>query len=191
MRIRFIGGWLLAWCLCAAFSRVLTAEIGADYKVGALDIIVVDVFNEKELSKEFRVSATGMISYPLLGAIKVVGQTPREIETQLREKLSKDYLVDPYVTVAVKEYRHRTVTVLGEVNRPGAIDLPAEQSMDIVEAISRAGGFTKAASKGKIQITRQAKQLTFDLANLLKKGASEKPLQLEDGDVIYVPQSIL
>jgi polysaccharide biosynthesis/export protein len=183
--------WLLfSMILCAAFAPA-TKGADSDYKVAPLDIIFVDVFNEKELSKELRVSASGTVSFPLLGTVKVAGRTAREIEADFREQLGKDYLVEPYVTVAVKEYRKRTVTILGEVNHPGAIDLPAEQAMDLIEGISRAGGFAKAASKSKIQVTRQNKQLSFDLGNLLKKGSPEKTFQLEDGDIVFVPQSLL
>ena len=99
--------------------------------------------------------------------------------------------MDPYVTVTVKEYHKRFVTVLGEVNRPGTVDFPSEQTLDLATAISTAGGFTKVANKNKIQITRGGKQLTYNLSDLLRSGAEgeSKQILMEPGDVIYVPQS--
>ena len=104
------GGFPLAW-----------AQASFDYKIAPNDIIVVDVFGEKELSREFRVSATGTINYYFLGEVKVAGLTTAAVRELLIEELNRDYLVDPQVTVDVKEYRVREVFVNGEVNKPGAI----------------------------------------------------------------------
>ena len=82
-----------------------------DHKIAPLDIIMVDVVGEKDLSKELRVSTSGTITFPFLGSIEVKGKTPAEVETLIKEKLGKDYLVDPQVIITVKEYRSRTVLV--------------------------------------------------------------------------------
>src|SRR6266705_4676243 len=123
-----------------------------DHKIAPLDIINIDVVGEKDLSKEnLRVSSSGTITFPFLGSVEVKGKTPAEVENLLKEKLGKDYLVDPQVIVTVKEYRSRTVLVIGQVNKPGLIALPAEQKMGILEAIAQAGDLpsrpTRTASK--------------------------------------------
>src|SRR6266566_7844384 len=119
-----------------------------DHKIAPLDIINIDVVGEKDLSKEnLRVSSSGTITFPFLGSIEVKGRTPAEVEDLLKDKLGKDYLVDPQVIVTVKEYRTRTVSVIGQVNKPGVIPLPAEQKVEILEAIAQAGDLTKAANK--------------------------------------------
>ena len=166
-----------------------SAQVMNDYQIAPLDMIIVDVFNEKELSKEFRVSASGAISFPLLGAVAAAGLTTEQLETKLRELLEKDYLVNPHVLVKVKDYRKRMISVLGEVTEPGQFELPGEQRMDVVEAISKAKGFTKIADKRRIRVTRNGKQQTFKLDDLLKKG--NKPFYLEAGDIVFVEQSWL
>src|SRR2546422_4885689 len=114
-----------------------------DHKIAPLDIIMIDVVGEKDLSKELRVSSSGTITFPFLGSIEVKGKTPAEVENLLKEKLGKDYLVDPQVIVTVKEYRTRTGSVIGQVNKPGVIALPAEQKVELFEAIAHAGELAK------------------------------------------------
>src|SRR6266536_64024 len=128
-----------------------------DHKIAPLDIIMIDVVGEKELSKELRVSSSGTITFPFLGSIEVKGKTPAEVENLLKEKLGKDYLVDPQVIITVKEYRSRTVSVIGQVNKPGVIALPAEQKMGILEAIAQAGDLAKTANKNRIEVSRNGK----------------------------------
>src|SRR5687767_1001595 len=117
-------------------------QVRSDYRIAPNDIIVIDVFGEKDLSKEFRVSGTGTINYYFLGEVTVAGKTTSEVRDALTADLNRDYLVDPQVTVDVKEYRLREVFVNGQVNKPGAIPLTGEQELNILGAISRAGGFT-------------------------------------------------
>ena len=111
------------------------------------------------------------------------------MEELLKEKLGKDYLVDPQVIVTVKEYRTRTVSVIGQVNKPGVIALPAEQKMDILEAIAQAGDLTKGANKNRIEVSRKGKPYKFTLEELKKESHPDKKFWLEPGDVIYVHES--
>ena len=164
-----------------------TAE--GDHKIAPLDIIMIDVVGEKDLSKELRVSSSGTITFPFLGSLEVKGKTPAEVETLLKEKLGKDYLVDPQVIITVKEYRSRTVSVIGQVNKPGIIALPGEQKMGILEAIAQAGDLAKSANKNRIEVSRKGKTQKFTLDELKKDTSPEKKFWLEPGDVIYVHES--
>ena len=134
-------------------------------------------------------SSSGTVTFPFLGSIEVKGKTPAEVEELLKEKLGKDYLVDPQVIVTVKEYRTRTVSVIGQVNKPGVIALPAEQKMDILEAIAQAGDLTKGANKNRIEVSRKGKPYKFTLEELKKESHPDKKFWLEPGDVIYVHES--
>ncbi len=164
--------------------------VEVDRKIAALDIIIVDVVGEKDLTnKEFRVSSSGTITYPYLGIIEVKGKTPAEVEAVIRDQLGKDYIVDPQVIVTVKEYRTRTVSVIGQVNKPGVIALPAEQKIDILEAIAQAGDLTKVANKNRIEVSRKGKTQKFTLDELKKQTDLEKKFWLEPGDVIFVHES--
>jgi polysaccharide export outer membrane protein len=188
--------WLaLAFALCVLVdgrtdenARTDEAAEG-DHKIAPLDIIMIDVVGEKDLSKELRVSSSGTITFPFLGSIEVKSKTPAEVEKLLKEKLGKDYLVDPQVIITVKEYRSRTVSVIGQVNKPGVIPLPGEQKMGILEAIAQAGDLAKSANKNRIEVSRKGKTQKFTLDELKKDTAPEKKFWLEPGDVIYVHES--
>src|SRR6266487_4451447 len=160
-----------------------------DHKIAPLDIITIDVVGEKDLSKELRVSTSGTITFPFLGSIEVKGKTPAEVESLLKEKLGTDYLVNPQVIITVKEYRSRTVSVIGQVNKPGVIALPAEQKLSILEAIAQAGDLAKSANKNRIEVSRKGKTQRFTLDDLKKDTSPEKKFWLEPGDVIYVHES--
>lgn len=168
------------------------ADSTADYKITAQDVIVVEVFGEKDLSKELRVSQTGEITFPLLNNIKVAGMTAADVEKRIRDLLAEDYIISPQVNVMVKDYRRRTVSVLGEVNKAGVVDLPAEQAVTVPEAIAMAGGFTRYANQDKIQVTRptESKPFSFKLKELQKDASDpKKAFYLQPGDSIYVPES--
>ena|SRR5947209_3169649 len=190
------GSVCLVLLSCAlAFSARWHLRAGegveGDRKIAPLDILTIDVVGEKDLSKELRVSSSGTITFPFLGSIEVKGRTPAEVEDLLKDKLGKDYLVDPQVIVTVKEYRTRTVSVIGQVNKPGLIPLPAEQKMDILEAIAQAGDLTKGARKSGIEVSRKGKTYKFTLDQLKKESNPDKKFWLEPGDVISVRESFI
>jgi len=189
---------LLSRCVCGLVMFALGSPLllpGADevvegdHKIAPLDIINIDVVGEKDLTKELRVSSSGTITFPFLGSIEVKGKTPAEVEDLLKEKLGKDYLVDPQVIVTVKEYRSRTVSVIGQVNKPGVIALPGEQKIGILEAIASAGDLTRSANKKRIEVSRKGKTYKFTLDDLKKESNPEKKFWLEPGDVIYIHES--
>ena len=162
-----------------------------DYKISAQDLLVVDVFGEKELAnKECRVSGSGEISFPMIGNVKVAGLTAAEANAKLRELLNKDWLVDPQVTVMIKEYNKRLVSVLGEVNQPGQIELPGEVRWTILDALSKAGGPSRAANKDKIMFTRKGQTRRCRLDDLQKTTDPAKIIYLEPGDVIDVRATV-
>ena len=167
----------------------LRAEDPTDRKIAAQDIIVVEVFGEKDMSGEHRVQQSGTIKFPLLGSVEVAGKTPTEVATILAQKLEADYLVDPQVNVMVKEYRMRTVSVYGKVNKEGSIELPAEAKVDILEGIARAGGIAPTGNKNKIELNRNGKKTIYKFDDLKSVKDSDKKIWLEPGDVIYVHES--
>ena len=182
------------WTRAADPMTADAAGTSSDYKLSASDIIVVTVFQEKDLSGEFRVSGNGEITFPCLVTVKVMGRTPAEVEKEIRDRLIKeDFMVDPQVTVAVKEYKKRVVAVWGKVQRPGLVELPNEQPMTIIEAISAAGGFMPTAKESDIQVTRKGeeKPLPFDMKDLKKVTDPKKMFYLRDKDTIYVPERFL
>jgi protein involved in polysaccharide export with SLBB domain len=176
-----------AW-ITPGSGRLLADNVN-DRKIAPLDIIIVEVFGERDLSGEHRVQQSGNIKYPLLGNVEVAGKTPSQVAAVLAELLEADYLVSPQVNVMVKEYRLRTVSVIGKVNREGAIDLPAEHRIDILEGIARAGGFSAVANKNRIELSRHGKTTTYKFEDLKRVQDPNKKVWLEPGDVIYVHES--
>jgi len=83
----------------------------------------------------------------------------------------------------------RTVSVIGQVNKPGVIALPGEQKIGILEAIASAGDLTRSANKNRIELSRKGKTYKFTLDDLKKESNPEKKFWLEPGDVIYIHES--
>ncbi len=159
-------------------------------------MLEINVYGHEDLSIVTRVSSEGEISYPLLGTLKVVGKTVRELEKNIQLLLDKDYIVNPHVVVFTKEYHLNIVSVMGEVKKPTTIDLNNNKVTTVLEAISMAGGFSETANKNKIQIIRTSpdgtkEYFTVKLDSLIKKLKSGKAevddkLSLKPGDVIMV-----
>jgi len=126
-------------------------SVDADYRVGPGDVLEVEVYDDPDLSGLVTVQHGGEISFPLLGDVDVNGLTVREVRETLTRLLAKDYLVDPQVTVRVKEHRSQWVTLVGEVVRPGKYFL--QGSKTLLELLTEAGGFTSQAS-GEVVVSR-------------------------------------
>jgi len=107
----------------------------------------VRVYGEEELSTTFRVASDGSIDYPLLGTIKVSGMTPSHVVNTFESMLRDGkYLKNPQVSIFVKEYNSKKISVFGQVKKPGTF--PYQDGMSVVEGISIAGG--QGHLKGKI-----------------------------------------
>lgn len=166
-------------------------DLTADYKVSPQDTLVISVVGEKDLTQDCRVTTSGAISYAWLSNVEVAGKTASDIEQHLRKLLDQDYLVNPTVLVQVKEYRAREVTVMGQVNKPGAITIPAEQPLTVVEAIARAGSIAKGGDANKIYFTRRGKEkVKLSLDQLSRVTDPAKQLYVQPGDVIDVGEKV-
>jgi protein involved in polysaccharide export with SLBB domain len=166
-------------------------DLTADYKVTPQDTLVISVVGEKDLTQDCRVNTSGTISYAWLSNVEVAGKTSAEIEQHLRKLLDQDYLVNPTVLVQVKEYRAREVTVMGQVNKPGAVTIPAEQPLTIVEAIARAGSIAKGGDPNKIFFTRRGKEkVKLSLDTLSRVTDPARQLYVQPGDVIDVGEKV-
>ena len=174
----------------ATLATTTNADSRSDYRLSPQDTISVQVVGEPELTTDRKVGSGGTITYPYLGKISVGGKTVAQVESLVRDLLAKDYLVDPQVVVGVKEYAPRRISVIGEVNKPGVVELPAEGRLDIVEAIAFAGGFTRTASKSKIEVKRQGQTFRFKLDDLLRITDPEQKFWLQPNDTIRVGESL-
>ena len=185
--------WVPVLLCCAVMfgtRQAIRGEDSSDRRIEKSDLIIVAVFDELKLSGEYRVQASGSIHYPLLGDVDVAGKTTAEVANDLKQKLGEDYLVNPEVTVLVKQYRLRTVTVIGKVMKPGPVLLPDEERMDIIQAIAQAGGFQPTANENRIAFSRGGKTVSYKFKQLRAIKTEEKKVWLEPGDVIDVAESV-
>jgi polysaccharide export outer membrane protein len=160
----------------------------SDAALGAGDLFEVRVFGEPQLSSAYEVAADGTINFPLIGAVAVADRTPTQIEKELQARLADGYIRSPSVSVRVTEYRSRKVSVFGQVRSPGTF--PFTENMSVVEAITRAGGFTGMAKKNAVRITRVQGEATERIVVAVEDiGQGRAPnFLLRPGDVIFVPE---
>jgi len=167
-------------------------EVQLDYRINPKDILEIEVYPDKELSREVTVSRTGTVSFPLLGEIQVQGLSISALERKLKVLLEKDYLVNPQVYVRVKRYHEVSVSILGEVNRPGTYELESQEGeTTLLEAIAKAGGFSALANIKKIKIIRteagQRKVYQVNVEDVIKGKKRDVPLKAND--IVVIQQS--
>jgi len=172
-----------------------TSGADPDYVLQPSDLLSVQVFQEDDLRRDVRVSQEYTITLPLIGKVDLKGKTVHQAENLIRELYDRDYLVNPQVTVVVSEYAKRTVNVIGSVNQPGAVLFPQEQGLTLLDAISRAGGFTRLADRKRVKLTRtnadgKAETYIINVDDLIQ-GNSSNAWLLSVNDVIFVPERIL
>ena len=160
----------------------------SDRKIAPQDLLFIVIVGES-LPTEYRVSASGTINFPFLEVVEVKGLTPRELDLKLEGLLSKDYFVRPEVLVDIKEYRQDFVRMIGQVNRPGPLTLKPEQQMDLLDALSFAGGTTRLA-KGEVEFIRDGQRQVFSIEKLKRETDPAKKVWLRPGDIIEVKERI-
>jgi len=159
------------------------------YVIGAQDLIEIKVFEVPELNITTRVSEDGTIALPLLGVIKVEGLTRRGVEEKLAQLLEKSYLKNAQVTVFIKEYESKMVSVMGGVKNPGNYKLLG--TMSLMQLLSRAGGLTENTGHQIIVIrtfpSGKTASISIDLDELMLQGNPKLNIPLMANDIVNVP----
>jgi polysaccharide export outer membrane protein len=159
----------------------------SDYVIGPGDLLQITVWKNDTLSRLVPVRPDGKVSMPLLHDVQAAGLTTMQLRDKIAQALG-EYLPNPEVSVSVNEVRSLRISVLGEVQKPGVLELRGQTT--ILEAIAMAGGFRDFASPSKITIIRtdatgSNQRLRF---NYNKAASGDEPnLVLVPGDVIIVP----
>lgn len=164
-----------------AFLAVMAsgALYAQEYTIGAGDLLSIQVFDEPDLSLEkVRVNGSGSFSYPLLGEIKTMGLTSKQLEALLTKRLLDGYLKKPRVSVSI--FRYRMFFVYGEVKKPGGY--PYVDGLTVQKAIALAGGFTERAAESKISVVREKSEIN-------SSGKINLDTFVNPGDVINVKES--
>src|SRR5438445_12448619 len=186
------GGSLPAQDAAKADSKATQAQTAAttdaSYKIGPQDVLRIDVWKEPEISRSVPVRPDGKVSLPLLNDVQAAGLTSMELANVITEGLKK-FINSPQVTVTVSEINSRRVYVTGEVTRPGAF--PLLPNMNVLQALTSAGGFTQFARTKKIYVLRTVggKQVKFpfNYNDIVKGNSQENNITLQPGDTIVVP----
>ncbi|NMB76090.1 MAG: polysaccharide export protein [Myxococcales bacterium] len=158
--------------------------------LGPGDVVEIKVYDEAELSGIFAVGSGGTVNYPLIGRLAVEGMTSSDLAETLQKKLGEKFLRNPQVSIIIREYNSKKVSVFGEVNKPGTFRY--EDNMTIIQAVSMAGGFTKMASKNQTNVTRLEngeERKFFVPVEAIAEGKTRN-FFLRPGDIVYVPESI-
>ena len=167
-------------------GALATADTG--YKIGAGDLLEISVWKEDTLKKEVLVRPDGGISFPLVGSMQAAGKTATQLQQEITNKLEK-YIPDAVVSVALLKVDSNMVYVIGKVNKPG--NYVAGTYIDVMQALSMAGGLTPFAAEGDIKVLRRENgsevALPFQYSKVKKGEKLEQNILLKGGDVVVVP----
>lgn len=174
-------------------NQIENIRISNDYLLQPGDLLEVKVYMEENMDRTLRISANGTITFPLVGNIKVGGMSVAAAEGKLSDEL-KRYIKNPQISMLIKEYGNKTVYLLGQVQKPSAIEIPPEKPLTVLEAITSVGGFTDIAAPSKVKVLRmengRQKAIDVDIAQITKYGQKSLDITLMPGDVVFVPQSM-
>jgi polysaccharide export outer membrane protein len=160
--------------------------------VGPGDVFEVSVGEKDNVPKEFRIQPDGTVDFPYIDRLQVAGLEPQQIEELIKSQLvERKILVSPQVTLVVKQYNSKKISVIGAVQKPGSI--PWTDGIKLVEAISLSGGFTSLADADHVVLTRnvsRGKTVTAIVSvDDITDGKQSDPL-LQAGDTIKVDQRV-
>ena len=176
--------------LMIIFSGVSGAQDGATpgYKVQPGDVLEISVWKEEDLNQSVLIRPDGGLSFPLAGEMNALGKTVEQVRAEIVERLSR-YIPDLVVTVSVQEINGNKIYVIGQVNRPG--DYVVNPQVDVMQALSMAGGTTAFASLKDIAVLRRQNgrqfRLEFRYDEVLKGRNLDQNIVLQSGDIVVVP----
>ncbi len=201
---RYLLAWLIALVVLSANVEAM-AQAPADpkpaptssqiadidpssYRVGPEDLLEIAVWREDALKKEALVRPDGGISFPLIGEVKAAGKTVGEIRDEITRRLDK-FIPDPAVSVAILKIGSQRIYVVGRVNKAG--EFPLGRYVDVLQALSMAGGLTPFANGDDIRVMRRDGErqvvLPFEYGRVVRGQKLEQNILLRAGDVVVVP----
>jgi protein involved in polysaccharide export with SLBB domain len=174
-------------------SPTLLPPQAHDYRIGPNDVLFVNVSGKPEFTsgaKGYRVDGRGCIYLPIAGKVAVSGLPLFEVRERI-SSVMREYFNNPWVVVEIAEYRTRQIFVFGAVKKSGPLTIPAA-GVTLVQAIASADVQDRGSNLQKVRIIRSnsptdGELLVVDLDSMLRGKAM--PMQLQEGDVIYVPKS--
>lgn len=179
---------LLLVIACCATAWGAEPVSGDGYKLRAGDVLQVSIWKETDLQSEVLIRPDGGMSFALAGELQAAGHTVAELTGLLETRIRK-FIPDAVVTVSVKSAGGNRVYVIGKVNRPG--DFPLSGPIDVLQALSLAGGATPFADTNGIRILRRdgdhQSSIPFRYSDVARGRRLDQNILLKSGDTVVVP----
>ncbi|MFO7740457.1 MAG: polysaccharide biosynthesis/export family protein [Desulfatiglandaceae bacterium] len=182
---------LMAVFLSAASNRAEAVPENvdsADYRIGPGDVLEISVWRNEELTKLVTVLPDGKTEFPLIGELVAEGKSVAELKREIEQKIEQ-FVPDPTLFVRVLEMNSMLIYVIGRVNNPGRFGLNAD--VNVLQALSIAGGLNPFAEGGKIKVYRESREGTeiirFDYDEVMKGKNLAQNIKLKRGDIVVVP----
>ena len=189
MFFKRLGTLCMQAFVLSAMSLSAVAADQSSYLVQPGDLLSIAVWKEPDLQgPAVLVRPDGMFSFPLVGQVDARGKTVVDLQQTVTDRLKK-FISDPVVTVSVTEIKGNKVYVIGQVTKPG--EFIVNPRVDVMQALSMAGGATPYASLGNIIILRRSggtqTALPFHYGDVIKGKDLQQNIELQSGDVVVVP----
>jgi polysaccharide export outer membrane protein len=206
MKLRVLFLVLLALVASASASaqsgNPADAKKSYIHKLQLADRVRVAIYQEDDITTVARIDARGMVNLPLIGEIAIGGLTVTEAQDLIQNRYREGrFLRNPQVTVSVEDYAPREVSIHGQIRGPGRYSLPTESTFNVVELVTKAGGFTDIAKGNAVTVRRQmpdgtVKTFVVDVESIIKGKKSgpkldEQNILLLPGDIINVPERLI
>ena len=194
--LRSLFQMVLCSLAIAAFGATSAKAQDAGYRINGGDLLHISVYGEQNLDRDVPVQPDGGIAFPLVGNLNARNMTLKELQgkiaANLRESQYFPNITDNEVTVSMVKATGNSVSVVGQVKQPGTFAYDTQ--LDVMQALSLAGGLTPFASKSKIKILRRDQAGTqtailFDYSDVEDGEHLDKNILLRGGDVVVVPQA--
>jgi len=160
------------------------------YKIQPGDKLYISVYNEEDLQKDIVVRPDGGITFPLIGDVQASGKSVSQLRDEITARLG-EYIPDATVSVSLKEVIGNKIFVLGQVKKPGEYVLTGD--IDVLQALSMAGGLTAFANSNKIKVLRRDPEthkkmvIPFSYKKVMRGEDLEQNITLRSGDTVVVP----
>lgn len=173
------------------------AEAQSNYRLGSGDVLRVEVLEDPSLNRSVLVAPDGRISVPLVGTLRVGGQTIDSIQSELTQRLTPNFAAAPTVFVALERRpdprpaqpvvpKTIDVYVMGEARNPGKMEVA--EGITVLQFLAQMGGFTNFAATKRIQLRRGSQAWSLNYPEIEAGISPSGAALLADGDVIIVPQ---
>jgi polysaccharide export outer membrane protein len=183
--------FFFALLLIAGIASTAVAQIGSDeYRLRPEDVISIRVLGEKDMDVDAPINFDGTVAVPFIGLVKAAGLTVGQLQKYIYDHLSPDYFINPKITVNIIRFKDLRASVVGGANRPGEFTFkPGDR---VLSLISQAQGpqFNRTDLRKATLVRKNSlEQVPLDLHSMLVRGDLSQNYELQDGDVINIPES--